>query len=140
MVQGRVGSAHRRRLWEARGCRIMIRLMSMSRFRWLRLVVTRGRKGEEEIGVFPFHFALKRGRRGSDLADRTSLTRSCLFRRRISELAASIKSTFEPVIMTQLYPHSQIDIYVQVLQQDGGSHLRPRPSIFLISHVHVPVP
>lgn len=31
-----------------------------------------------------------------------------------------IKSTFEPVIMTSLYPRSQIDIFVQVLQQDGG--------------------
>ena len=31
-----------------------------------------------------------------------------------------IKSTFEPVIQTHLYPRSQIDIYVQVLQQDGA--------------------
>lgn len=41
-------------------------------------------------------------------------------RRRILELASAIKSTFEPVIQTHLYPRSQIDIYVQVLQQDGG--------------------
>jgi len=40
--------------------------------------------------------------------------------KRILELAAAIKSTFEPVIQTHLYPRSQIDIYVQVLQQDGG--------------------
>lgn len=40
--------------------------------------------------------------------------------RRVLELAASIKSTFEPVVQTNLYPRSQIDIYVQVLQQDGG--------------------
>lgn len=40
--------------------------------------------------------------------------------RRILELAAAIKSTFEPVIQTALYPRSQIDIFVQVLQQDGG--------------------
>lgn len=40
--------------------------------------------------------------------------------RRILELAATIKSTFEPVIQTNLYPRSQIDIFVQVLQQDGG--------------------
>lgn len=31
-----------------------------------------------------------------------------------------IKSTFEPVIHTHLYPRSEIDIFVQVLQQDGG--------------------
>lgn len=31
-----------------------------------------------------------------------------------------IKSTFEPVVHTQLYPRSEIDVFVQVLQQDGG--------------------
>jgi len=40
--------------------------------------------------------------------------------KRILELGATIKSTFEPVIQTHLYPRSQIDIFVQVLQQDGG--------------------
>lgn len=32
-----------------------------------------------------------------------------------------IKSTFEPVIQTSLYPRSQIDIFVHILQQDGGA-------------------
>jgi len=36
------------------------------------------------------------------------------------ELAAAIKSTFEPVIHTGLYPRSQIDIIVEIHQQDGG--------------------
>lgn len=40
--------------------------------------------------------------------------------KRVLELAATIKSTFEPVIQTNLYPRSQIEIFVQVLQQDGG--------------------
>lgn len=40
--------------------------------------------------------------------------------RRVLEFAAAIKSTFEPVVQTSLYPRSQIDIYVHVLQQDGG--------------------
>ena len=40
--------------------------------------------------------------------------------RRILEFASSIKSTFEPVVQTSLYPRSHIDIYVHVLQQDGG--------------------
>lgn len=40
--------------------------------------------------------------------------------RRILEFAASIRETFEPVILTNLYPRSQIDIHVQILQQDGG--------------------
>lgn len=35
-------------------------------------------------------------------------------------MASIIKSTFQPVIQTNLYPRSQIDIYVQILQQDGG--------------------
>lgn len=35
-------------------------------------------------------------------------------------MSSVIKSTFEPVIQTSIYPRSQIDIFVQVLQQDGG--------------------
>lgn len=40
--------------------------------------------------------------------------------KRLYELGSTIKATFEPVVQTNLYPRSQIDIYVQVLQQDGG--------------------
>ncbi|KDR76410.1 hypothetical protein GALMADRAFT_210999 [Galerina marginata CBS 339.88] len=40
--------------------------------------------------------------------------------KRILEFAAAIKSTFEPAIQTSLYPRSQIDVFVQVIQQDGG--------------------
>ncbi|KIK96606.1 hypothetical protein PAXRUDRAFT_138081 [Paxillus rubicundulus Ve08.2h10] len=40
--------------------------------------------------------------------------------KRMLELASTIKSTFEPVIQTHLYPRSQIDIFIQVIQQDGG--------------------
>jgi len=40
--------------------------------------------------------------------------------KRILELASTIKSTFEPVIQTTLYPRSQIDVFVQIIQQDGG--------------------
>lgn len=36
------------------------------------------------------------------------------------ELAAAIKSTFEPVVQTGLYPRSQIDVVLEVHQQDGG--------------------
>ena len=42
------------------------------------------------------------------------------FDRRVLEFASAIKSTFEPVVQTSLYPRTQIDIYVHVLQQDGG--------------------
>ena len=31
-----------------------------------------------------------------------------------------MKQTFESAILVQLFPRSQIDIYVQLLQSDGG--------------------
>ncbi|KAK4048541.1 Exosome non-catalytic core component [Microbotryomycetes sp. JL201] len=40
--------------------------------------------------------------------------------RRTIELAASLKATFEPVILLHLYPRSAIDIYIQVLEVDGS--------------------
>jgi len=40
--------------------------------------------------------------------------------RRVLDFASTIKATFEPVIQTNLYPRSQVDIYINVLQQDGG--------------------
>ncbi|KAK0450031.1 exosome component 4 [Armillaria borealis] len=63
----------------------------------------------------------------------------------ILEMAATIKSTFEPVVQTNLYPRSQIDIFVQVLQQDGGpttglhqcddTRSSPAPGIALLDFV-----
>ncbi|KDE04186.1 hypothetical protein MVLG_05349 [Microbotryum lychnidis-dioicae p1A1 Lamole] len=40
--------------------------------------------------------------------------------RRTVELAASLKATFEPVLLLHLYPRSSIDIYIQVLEVDGA--------------------
>ncbi|KAK4053614.1 Exosome non-catalytic core component [Microbotryomycetes sp. JL221] len=40
--------------------------------------------------------------------------------KRTVELAASIKATFEPVILLHLYPRSTIDIHVHVIEQDGA--------------------
>ncbi|KAJ7883047.1 exosome component 4 [Mycena olivaceomarginata] len=59
-----------------------------------------------EVGVAAFSTGERRKRSRGD--------------KRILEMAATIKSTFEPVVQTSLYPRSQIDIFVQVLQQDGG--------------------
>ena len=42
--------------------------------------------------------------------------------RRLTEIGASIRQTFEPVILSHLYPRSEISIYVQVLGSDGGSY------------------
>ncbi|THV02787.1 hypothetical protein K435DRAFT_568533, partial [Dendrothele bispora CBS 962.96] len=59
-----------------------------------------------EVGIAAFSSSERRRRGRGD--------------KRILELSQTIKATFEPVIQTSLYPRSQIDIYIQVLQQDGG--------------------
>jgi len=41
--------------------------------------------------------------------------------RKSIELSRHLKKTFDSVIDTSLYPRSQIDIYCEVLQADGGS-------------------
>lgn len=35
-------------------------------------------------------------------------------------MAAFIRQTFEPVILTSQFPRTQIDIYLQIFQNDGG--------------------
>ena len=37
-----------------------------------------------------------------------------------SELASSVRSVFDPVVQTQLYPRTQIDVSITLLQADGG--------------------
>lgn len=59
-----------------------------------------------EVNVLPFSTGERRRRARAD--------------RRMLELAATIKTTFEPVVQTGLYPRSEIDVFVHVLQQDGG--------------------
>lgn len=39
--------------------------------------------------------------------------------RRTIEIAAAVKNTFEPVLLLHLYPRSSIDIYLQILENDG---------------------
>eukprot|EP01102_Stenamoeba_stenopodia_P022610 TRINITY_DN9502_c0_g1_i1.p1 TRINITY_DN9502_c0_g1~~TRINITY_DN9502_c0_g1_i1.p1 ORF type:complete len:250 (+),score=48.24 TRINITY_DN9502_c0_g1_i1:154-903(+) len=41
--------------------------------------------------------------------------------RRATEISLVIRQTFESVIMTHLFPRSQISIYIQILQADGGT-------------------
>ncbi|XP_065686269.1 exosome complex component RRP41 [Patagioenas fasciata] len=41
--------------------------------------------------------------------------------RQAGELALLLRDTFEAAILTHLFPRSQIDIYVQILQADGGT-------------------
>ncbi|KAI9357840.1 putative exosomal 3'-5 [Pilaira anomala] len=40
--------------------------------------------------------------------------------KRSLEVAAFIRQTFEPVILTSQFPRTQIDIYLQIFQNDGG--------------------
>ncbi|XP_065652192.1 exosome complex component RRP41 [Hydra vulgaris] len=40
--------------------------------------------------------------------------------RKSTEISMLLEKTFATAIMTELYPRSQIDIYVQVIQSDGG--------------------
>eukprot|EP01087_Luapelamoeba_hula_P003614 TRINITY_DN1340_c0_g1_i1.p1 TRINITY_DN1340_c0_g1~~TRINITY_DN1340_c0_g1_i1.p1 ORF type:complete len:248 (+),score=34.00 TRINITY_DN1340_c0_g1_i1:131-874(+) len=41
--------------------------------------------------------------------------------RRAMEISLVIRNTFEAAIMTKLYPRSQIDIHIQIIQADGGT-------------------
>ncbi|KAJ9082213.1 Exosome non-catalytic core component [Entomophthora muscae] len=59
-----------------------------------------------EINVSPFSTSERQKRTKTD--------------KRLIELAQSVKQTFEPIVLTQLSSRSQIDIYLQVLQNDGG--------------------
>jgi len=38
----------------------------------------------------------------------------------LAELSLSFRQTFETVILVNLFPRSQIDIFVQIIQSDGG--------------------
>jgi len=42
--------------------------------------------------------------------------------RKSQEMTLHLKQTFEAAIKTELYPRSQIDIFVEVLQADGGNY------------------
>ena len=44
--------------------------------------------------------------------------------RKAVETATAIRQTFETVILCDLYPRSQIDIFITILQADGGEQGR----------------
>lgn len=60
-----------------------------------------------EYSMAPFSTSERRKRRPGD--------------RRSLEVTVALKQTFESVVMTHLYPRSQIDIFVQVIQADGDT-------------------
>ncbi|KAI8328334.1 ribosomal protein S5 domain 2-type protein [Chlamydoabsidia padenii] len=59
-----------------------------------------------EFNVAPFSTSERQKRSKSD--------------KRSLELATFIRQTFEPVIQTNQFPRSQIDVYIQIFQHDGG--------------------
>ncbi|XP_016368331.1 exosome complex component RRP41-like [Sinocyclocheilus rhinocerous] len=72
-----------------------------------------------------------RGSRSKSLHDRAVI--NCQFStaerkrrphgdRKSSEMSLHLKQTFEAAVLTELYPRSQIDIYVKILQADGGNY------------------
>lgn len=52
--------------------------------------------------------------------DRTPFPLPLFIFRRSTELSNLIRNTFESVIITTLYPRAQIEIFVEVMQADGG--------------------
>ncbi len=49
-------------------------------------------------------------------------------------VGALVRQTFEAVVMCSLFPRSQIDIIIQVLQSDGGMH---QPSLLFIELITI---
>ena len=43
--------------------------------------------------------------------------------RRSIEISKVIREAFEPVVMTHLFPRSQIEVYIEVLQAEGGTRV-----------------
>lgn len=60
---------------------------------------------------------------GAEIVEELKSVDAVVPARRIQELALALKNTFEPVVLTHLYPRSEINIYVQVLSMDGGESL-----------------
>ncbi|KAF9581728.1 Exosome complex component RRP41 [Lunasporangiospora selenospora] len=59
-----------------------------------------------ELNVAPFSTSERRRRTKTD--------------KRLLEMSSFVKQTFEAVVMMNLYPRSQIDVYLQVIQHDGA--------------------
>ncbi|KAJ2660415.1 Exosome non-catalytic core component [Coemansia sp. RSA 1200] len=60
-----------------------------------------------EFNVAPFSTSERRKRSKGD--------------KRLLEISSFVKQTFEGAIQTAIYPRSQIDIYIHLLQHDGGT-------------------
>ncbi|RKP15343.1 ribosomal protein S5 domain 2-type protein [Piptocephalis cylindrospora] len=79
-----------------------------------------------EFNIAPFATGERKKRNKSD--------------KRLLEMAHFVKQTFEPVIMTRLYPRSQIDLYIQILQDDGGAlHAAINASTLALIHAGIPM-
>ncbi|GAA5846716.1 hypothetical protein JCM9279_003424 [Rhodotorula babjevae] len=74
-----------------------------------------------EVGVAAWSERVQQQQHGSSSSGPTEggLRRGGKDRKTI-ELAAAVKNTFENVLLLHLYPRSSIDIYLQVLENDGS--------------------
>ena len=43
--------------------------------------------------------------------------------RRSEEISLALRQTFEAALLTELFPQSKIDVYIQLLQSDGGEFI-----------------
>lgn len=73
-----------------------------------------------EVGVAPWAGSRETKRTRGDKYVCPFLDCNMLMIRRLLEIGAAVRQTFEPVIMTHLYPRSEIAIHIQVISADGG--------------------
>ena len=85
-----------------------------------------------EYSAAPFSTSERKRQRAGDRSVELFLshqapTRRPIICRKAVETATAIRQTFETVILCDLYPRSQIDIFITILQADGGEHSHAHP-------------
>ncbi|GAA5923217.1 hypothetical protein JCM3775_007468 [Rhodotorula graminis] len=77
-----------------------------------------------EVGVAAWSERVQQQQQGSSSSSSSAGAEGGLRRggkdRKTIELAAAVKNTFDNVLLLHLYPRSSIDIYLQVLENDGS--------------------
>jgi ribonuclease PH len=88
--------------------------------RWHPSALENVKKNQKEIGTREIHIIIELSINFHSSSHNLSLCCEFTANRRSTEISLVIKQTFEAAIITTLLPRSQIDIFVQVLQADGG--------------------
>jgi exosome complex component RRP41 len=59
---------------------------------------------------------------------------------RAAEISSNLREIFDTAILTELYPHSQIDIFLEVLQSDGSNYSAcVNAATLAIIHAGIPI-